>query len=129
MISRSMLAIVVSFCASGCGTFFNVVNFKTAPQSLPSIESEGKNIAPREIYGGIKLAAGAGLGWFEERRPFFGLYMWGVDLPLSTVGDTLTLPLTIRATIDRGIEDYYFRDEPADQTSQDEDVREVSFEE
>ena len=127
MISRLMLAIVVSFCASGCGTFFNVVNFETAPQSLPSIKAEGKNTAPREIYGGVRLDAGAGLGWFEEGRPFFGLYTWGVDLPLSAVGDTLTLPFTIRAAFDRGIEEYYFPEKPSGQISDDRDVREASF--
>lgn len=129
MISRLMLVIVISFCASGCGTLFNVVNYEIPPQPELSIWKEGPVTAPRKIYGGVSLDMEIGKSWIEDGIILPTACLWLVDVPLSAVGDTLTLPLTIRAAIDRSIENYYFRDQPADQASQSENDRGVSFRE
>jgi len=62
--------------------------------------------SPKKIYGGVAVDAYAGAGWFQEEtldppKALLGAYVWGVDLPLSAVADTLTLPVTIRAAIQR----------------------------
>jgi len=99
------------------------------PQPETSIWQEGPVTAPRKIYGGVARDGRAGRGWFEEGKPLLGLYVWGVDLPLSAVGDTLTLPFTIRAAIDRGIEDYYFPDKLTDESADSLDIQKASFNE
>jgi uncharacterized protein YceK len=63
-----------------------------------------------EPYGGVKICLASGATNFkevfdpsEQRRDWgaflAGTYMLVVDLPLSTVADTVTLPWTIKATL------------------------------
>lgn len=111
MVFRAMFAIAVSVCMSGCGTLFNVVNYEIPPQPELSIWKEGPVVAPRKIYGGVALDGEIGKSWIEDGIILPTVGIWLVDLPLSAVGDTLTLPLTIPAAIDRSIENYYYRDE------------------
>jgi uncharacterized protein YceK len=93
--------------ACGCGTIDNIVGAGT-PAADPSV-----NITPHNvIYGGVKQDAE--YAWQQLNPvgisaifsgPFFfetGLYHGLcaiVDIPFSAVGDTLTLPITIPATI------------------------------
>lgn len=130
MIYRVILVIIVTFFAGGCGTLLNVVNYEVPSRPKTSIKAAGKVEAPRKIYGGVALDGEIGKSWIEDGMILPTVGFWLVDVPLSAVGDMLTLPLTIRAAIDRSIEDYYFRDdETGNQTSQEGDVREASFEE
>jgi len=78
---------VVAFCLaiSGCGTVTNI------QQSGPP-------------YGGVREAAAEGLSRAKSAGdgrcipPFFDYlatgYWWFIDVPVSTIADTLTLPLT-----------------------------------
>jgi uncharacterized protein YceK len=94
------LIVFVACAACGCGTIHN-------------IEGAGP---PNVIYGGVrddskfawnclhpddfKLAAdGSGEALLAI---YCGLLVTFVDLPLSVIGDTLTLPVTIPATIAKG---------------------------
>jgi uncharacterized protein YceK len=100
---------------SGCGTAVNCLSFSGSP--------------PREIYGGVKQDAQSGTDHlaeaFSRSCPSFsplpdnspslgtklmtrsfcagcGLCMLAVDLPVSAVADTLTLPVTIPAALRKG---------------------------
>lgn len=82
----------------GCGTICNL--------SAPSGESYPREYEPRnEVYGGVR--ADVVDGWksmIHPREP--GTFVVGVasivlDAPLSLIGDTVTLPTTVRARIER----------------------------
>jgi uncharacterized protein YceK len=106
--ATACLAAGLAFALGGCGT---IVNLNGSP---------GK-----EIYGGVKQDALSGSDHFVEAFssscPTFspvpenpslgkkvliksfcagcGVCMWVVDLPISAVADTLTLPVTIPAAL------------------------------
>lgn len=71
----------------------------------------------KQFYGGTRLAARMGRDYVNYTSPDgaelfavpYGLGIWAIDVPLSLVGDTLTLPVTIPAEINHSIEEYYFR--------------------
>jgi uncharacterized protein YceK len=101
-----LLAALVLPILAGCGTVQNA-------RAGDWIFSSG----PKEIYGGVKIDADNSVkcckDCFAGDKPFLenGLprlaalagaaYLIVIDLPLSVVGDTLTLPQTIRATMER----------------------------
>ena len=109
-----MLFCTVTCCLTGCGT---LLNFTAIPPAHPDAETLLANSsagmpAAKEIYGGVYIDALAGKGWFEEAtldppKALLGHYVWTVDLPLSAIGDTLTLPFTIPAEVERGVNEYY----------------------
>lgn len=91
----------------GCGT---VRNFEgPLPQPGHCEDDLGGLIGPaggRQIYGGVPwdLAVGFECLTSTESSPFWrliGAYLIVVDLPLSFVTDTLTLPWTVSATMSR----------------------------
>jgi uncharacterized protein YceK len=92
---------------TGCGTLMNLRSMETA-RALPD------STVPRAaVYGGVKLDAAAGRRSFDAapNRPaqaLVGAYVWGIDLPISVVADTLTLPVTVPASIRREVNEYYF---------------------
>ena len=111
MVRCSTCPAIALFLLSGCGT---VMNLRTADSGYRLPESH----VPRTVYGGVKLDAAAGRRSFDAaaERPgqaVVGAVVWGVDLPISAVADTLTLPLTIPAAIGRGINEYYFPEDDA----------------
>jgi uncharacterized protein YceK len=77
----------------GCGTILNMHDRPWVPTDEP----------PRQVYGGVKIDNKFGTQ-FRQRDPEGGEYdlsnaaLWVatvVDLPLSAIGDTLTLPLIL----------------------------------
>jgi uncharacterized protein YceK len=99
---RAILAMASLPALSGCGSFFNCL---AADKAGPRQEQEvGK------IYGGVlfecqaveSLFAGPwSPTWIE---PVCVACLLAVDFPLTLVGDTLTLPYTIRYTLEcRGL--------------------------
>jgi uncharacterized protein YceK len=101
--ARFITLLLAAVTASGCGT---LVNLRPLP-AYPQVPGEGATwAAPKKIYGGVAFDAHAGAGLLQEAtldppKGLLGAYVWGVDLPLSAVGDTLTLPVTIRAALQR----------------------------
>jgi uncharacterized protein YceK len=104
---RRLLAIAISaFALTGCGT---VENFTQT-------EPDGRR--PLEVYGGVTRSVATVKEQFASDLvvvPFAPLYI--PDVLLSVIGDTLTLPVTIPASvvyaINDGINDYYFpKDQP-----------------
>lgn len=109
----AILAVGVVALFSGCGTLINL----------------GKD---REVYGGVRLDSKCGEGGLDIWRhpdkyaqpvfPYASLLAaacWvGVDLPLSAVADTLTLPLTIPTALKRAAEPAK-PDQPAEAVSGD----------
>lgn len=107
----ALMAAVLASALSGCGTMVNCVGWKGP--------------AGREIYGGVKQDAANGVTHLNEAlygpAPSFasyptkpdngnhllmksfcagcGISMLAVDLPISAVADTLTLPVTVPATL------------------------------
>jgi uncharacterized protein YceK len=90
--------------ASACGTLDNVrVRYPLPPPAVSE--------PPNQIYGGVTADAKefwglAKLGPLSIVDPWFPVYvaqLFGsfIDIPFSAVGDTLTLPVTISATIKR----------------------------
>src|SRR5262245_46119000 len=99
--AASLLAVVLPvFCVSGCGTLC----------TLPELSGlRFSSIYPTEcVYGGVLLDAESGVerlktsvsksaDWRHLDNLVAGAYCLLVDLPLSAVADTLTLPITLRA--------------------------------
>jgi uncharacterized protein YceK len=109
------LAGALACALAGCGTMNNLV----------PPPGDTKKEAPRpdaaRVYGGVELDARVGASWLTA--PFLneppanvgpverfvdttckvgiGTYLLWVDLPLSAVGDTLTLPITVPVTLQR----------------------------
>ena len=95
MARLAICAAAVAVLASGCGTVHNL--------------SEGEGTP----YGGVREDAEQGAKrWHDWCHPsghcvppavdlMFATYHLAVDLPLSTIGDTLTLPWTINAQLKR----------------------------
>lgn len=112
---RTLSTIAVFILASGCGTLRNVV---PQPASTPQHAFPARKI----VYGGVKddvarvNAAVKDLNRFPEsnNRVTINLgsaTLHAMDAPGSLLGDTLTLPVTIPASIDRAVADYYFPDD------------------
>src|SRR4051812_7970370 len=93
------LAAALTLAPCGCGTVWNLTSQDTWKGSEPPA---GK------VYGGVALDAREAKECFVGTnhedlqalvyRPFWyatGLYLAAVDLPLSAVADTLTLPMTV----------------------------------
>jgi len=112
MLRRAALLPLALLSLAGCGTFLNVHR----AEDLPGGE--------RQIYGGVAgscRGVGNGLRHLTEPDPITPPF-WRplgrtidlglvaacvVDVPLSLVGDTLTLPVTVPAAIDRALNEYY----------------------
>lgn len=103
--------------AIGCSTLQNVSgNFSDI-----GLTGDFKNPRPKRVYGGVRLAAKTGWEYVRYTSPdgaeLFavpeGLAIWVIDVPLSFVGDTLTLPITVPAEIDYAVDEYYFPDRGA----------------
>ena len=100
-----LVVLIATFSSAGCGTIMNVYGPPTST-----------GYPPLKIYGGVQSAAASGKECFVRSEPIArkivsvpqGVYYWGLDLPASAVGDTLTLPQTITAEINCSINDYYF---------------------
>src|SRR4051794_8874672 len=97
----AVLALAAICSVSGCGSMLNTLYF--AP-----MEGGGR------MYGGVSLDAEQGSKYIrntfssdqapdngsDKSKPVMlalGVYFLAIDLPLSAVADTLTLPWTIRA--------------------------------
>jgi len=94
---RRLLASALALAVTGCGTVLNLNSGSYPVCCCPNAE-------PQKVYGGVLLDADAGQkliqrGVIYAKLPSvaFGLWTWTVDLPLSAVGDTLTLPVTLVA--------------------------------
>lgn len=120
-----VLTAALASLQSGCGTMVNCVS--------------SKGPAPRAIYGGVIEDAQSGTDHFREAfsgpcpsfgpvthmpstaerammRSFCGLCgvcMLGLDLPISAITDTLTLPITIPATLARKKNEHPRKHKPA----------------
>ncbi|MFN0196819.1 MAG: YceK/YidQ family lipoprotein [Planctomycetaceae bacterium] len=112
LIAVSLTAVITS----GCGTILNFTVWDIRNVRTQSSFEEGYHSAPQKIYGGVTTDAAWGKSILSEavtnpdtanlpRDAWLGLHIWFVDLPLSAVADTLTLPLTIPATIKRAKND------------------------
>jgi uncharacterized protein YceK len=102
MTLRVLVATVCVLASSGCATFLNVRGIEFPENSR--IFRPGRH-PEKLIYGGVKVDAQAGLGAIQERYYLAAGYLWLVDLPMSAIADTVTLPITIPATITRGASD------------------------
>jgi uncharacterized protein YceK len=84
--------------SAGCSTVNNLI-VGTPP-------AHGGPIEPmNEVYGGVKTSVQEGLDGIvrpqSAETPLTGLAILAVDTPLSLIGDTLTLPITVPAAIKR----------------------------
>jgi uncharacterized protein YceK len=93
------LAAGVVCALGGCGTLVNLAN-----EGDPAPEMKD---LPTGLYGGVRADAQLGKSYFREtfsgKYPGWasiygfsvGSYLLGVDMPLSMVGDTVTLPWSV----------------------------------
>jgi uncharacterized protein YceK len=98
-ISLGMLAVWAVAALGGCGTLMN-----TSPE--PPGMARPTDGPTQRIYGGVRHDALVGGSLLVEggKMPplmFVGLYMLAVDMPLSFIGDTVTLPWMVAATVER----------------------------
>ena len=82
---------------AGCGTVDNLVGAGTPA-------ADGSVLEPAKlVYGGTRLSLQQGWSNLTQPRevlePAYGVYQLVVDSPLSFVGDTLTLPMTVNASV------------------------------
>lgn len=99
-IIRLALAVWITSALSGCGTVMNV-----SDRDDVSLMRDG----PTKVYGGVSWDAASGCEYLVEvvkpkeslldrlQSLACGTYLLAIDLPLSVLGDTLTLPFTIPA--------------------------------
>jgi hypothetical protein len=90
------IILMLAFAPLGCGTVTNL----RYPARIDAPEGSTEICEP---YGGVILAARAGkehltnpispAHGMTELSPFLALYFWGVDLPMSMIGDTITFPI------------------------------------
>jgi uncharacterized protein YceK len=117
-----LVAVVVP-AAGGCGTFFNLI---PEPHKM-----RAPGPRPLKVYGGVENSAF--FAWTGLTEPFtksdvtvanrilatpycWSLAAWAaaVDMPLSAVADTLTLPITIPAALARERDKHESAPEPTD---------------
>lgn len=108
---RPMICLLILF-VSGCGTVRNL--------SVPGPNhASNSQDAPKIVFGGIKQDCKQVRDSFHQltnrdEHPesaiqcVSGFIGGAVDAPFSILGDSLTLPITIPAAIDRGVNAYYF---------------------
>lgn len=105
--TRAVALMVLAFAPAGCGTMENF----GVPRRFVSPEPP-----PLEVYGGVSRSAAAVkeslAGGDLVDAPYAPLF--AVDVALSAVGDTLTLPFTLAATVSRSIDAYYGLSRPED---------------
>ena len=100
---------LILFVLGGCATVLNVKGqyVPPPPPGQSSIKQTGHIEAPKRIYGGVAMDALFGSGMIVNEYDVewwavpVGLYTLAIDMPLSAVGDTLTLPVTVPATYRR----------------------------
>ncbi len=106
--------IAVTGLALGCGTIRNV---STSPMSTTQQQFPAGKI----VYGGVKNdlvrigRAVEDLKRLPESNKgvivnLGSATFHAIDVPISLIGDTVTLPVTIPAAIDRAVADCYFPD-------------------
>jgi uncharacterized protein YceK len=100
---------------AGCGT---LLNMQDEPPGMfwwdlgTEIKAPDQGTPTRRVYGGVAYDAFFGAGMlqasFRSGEEFagsfgfaWGAYVLGIDLPLTVAGDTLTLPWTAAATVER----------------------------
>ncbi len=91
MIRRLLLAAVLSFSISGCGTLFDTLGDKKRRDDPRGGLSHSLDGGKLRIYGGVRwdieILAEAKAGWL--------LLIFFIDIPISAAVDTLLLPLTV----------------------------------
>lgn len=92
----AVFAVFLSLSSSGCLTIDRLTRFTEEPQLFGGTRS---HIYPSSEDYHQEISLGSGLEWAD---PIVRRVVWGVDLPLSLVGDTLLLPVTIPHEILRG---------------------------
>ncbi|MEX2285599.1 MAG: hypothetical protein WD648_00840 [Planctomycetaceae bacterium] len=105
---------------NGCGTILNVKDryVPPPPAGQISIKQAGHLPAEKLIYGGTLCDAMFGTGMLVHEYnndPMaipVGLYTLLVDLPMSALGDTLTLPFTIPAAYQRDSQEFQAPTQP-----------------
>src|SRR5262245_32033064 len=96
---RAIWVFAATILLSGCGTTMNLLGYKHGPVDLTP------RLSPEALpYGGVMLDAGflawGGITYVNNRTPptlreaAMGSLLL-LDLPLSFIGDTLTLPFTL----------------------------------
>jgi uncharacterized protein YceK len=105
--SRVGCLLLLGLGCTGCGT---VLNFREPTDPKPNCDAL---VWPKSIYGGTRLdlaAAANGvthkldtadLPWHQEVEAITCSCLCLADVPLSLIGDTMTLPATIGDTVDR----------------------------
>jgi uncharacterized protein YceK len=98
-ISLAALAVGALSAFGGCGTLMN-----TSPE--PPGMARPNDGPTQRIYGGVRHDAVMGSTLLVQggKMPplmFVGAYILAIDMPLSFVGDTVTLPWMVAATVER----------------------------
>ena len=109
---RRVAVPLVLLSLAGCGTFLNVHRVEDLTGGQRQIYG-GVTGSCRGVREGIREATASPKLGLPLSDAMYSVFMTGlaaaclVDVPLSLVGDTLTLPITVPAGIDRVIEGYY----------------------
>jgi uncharacterized protein YceK len=110
-----VLVLVSAIGLTGCGTAFNVQPPAQGGLFQPTWDES------RRIYGGVRYDAEgiAQCVWHLEPLTAIIGALIVLDLPLSTVADTLTLPLTVPTSVDKAVERWRKRKQAASEPAMD----------
>ena len=87
--ATAFLALTAVVGMVGCGTYMNL-------EDRPTGYFRPKGCAMKRVYGGTRIDAEWGSRYFAWNDDWlFGAMILTIDLPLSFVADTVTLPWTI----------------------------------
>src|SRR5215218_6195532 len=104
------LGFVIALSPVGCGTVNNLT--RPLPPTKADLEKPGPSVplgvwnddaqkSSRQVYGGVRgeWAELKALRWNDEYSFLnpIAIALYAIDLPLTLVGDTLTLPYTVPA--------------------------------
>ena len=98
---KTFSSVLLCLFLTGCGTWHNVV------RTEENVAGEMVSIpGPKTVYGGVERDIEVASDWLSlspawqvAAIPILAYYTL-IDLPLSAVGDTITLPLTVAESLD-----------------------------
>jgi uncharacterized protein YceK len=85
---------------SGCGTAANIsVGFRDGWQNAPIYGGVRRDVQSAQEWATHSWTSGENVDYIQNVGTVVGLVLVGIDVPLSAVGDTITLPLVVPASL------------------------------
>lgn len=97
---RTAVLVIAAGLLSGCGTAANIsVGFRDGWQYAPIYGGVRRDVQSAQEWATHSWSSGENVDYIQNVGTVVGLGLVGIDVPLSVVGDTITLPLVIPASL------------------------------